>query len=79
MTGTMTLLTRAMRCTPPKMMTTVSAVTMPPTTAWSKPKAFSNAAQSVLLCTELKAKPKVTVMSTANRAPIHGCFNPLRM
>ena len=32
-------------------------VITPPTMAWSKPNACSKAAHSVLLCTELKAKP----------------------
>ncbi|CUQ62143.1 Uncharacterised protein [Dorea longicatena] len=79
MMGTMMLLTLAMRCTPPKMIVSVSAVMMPPTTAWSNPKAPSKAAHSVLLCTELNANPKVMVISTANSAPIHGCFSPLRI
>lgn len=42
-------------------------------------KASSNAAQIVLLCTELKANPKVKMSKKANRIPIHGCFNPFFM
>ena len=41
--------------------------------------ASSKAAQIVLLCTELKAKPKVKISRKANRTPIHGCFNPFLM
>ena len=77
--GTIMLLTLAMRCTPPKIISSVAMVITPPTMAWSKPNACSKAAHSVLLCTELKAKPKVIVMSTANTVPIHGCFNPFRI
>ena len=32
--------------------------------------------QIVLLCTELKANPKVMLINTAKSIPIHGCFNP---
>ena len=74
--GTIILLTRAMRRIPPKMMRRVSAVSIPPNTVWSKPKACSAAAQIVLLCTELKAKPNVILISTAKSIPIQGCFNP---
>ena len=44
-----------------------------------EPESASKAAHSVLLCTELNANPKVMVISTANSAPIHGCFSPLRI
>ena len=37
------------------------------------------AAQMVLLCTELKANPKVKISKKANKTPIHGCFNPFFM
>ena len=69
--GTITPLTRAMRRMPPKMMSSVSAVSTTPTHTRSAPKAPSHAAQIVLLCTELKANPKVTEISTANSTPIH--------
>ena len=45
-------------------------VSMPPITLWSNPKAPSQAAQIVLLCTELKAKPKVIEINTAKNT--HG-------
>ncbi len=70
MTGTTTPLTRAMRCMPPKITPSVSSVRAMPTQWWSKPKAPSHAAQIVLLCTELKAKPNVTEISTAKTTPI---------
>lgn len=69
--GTITPLTRAMRRMPPKMMSSVSAVSTTPTHTRSAPKVPSHAAQIVLLCTELKANPKVTEISTANSTPIH--------
>lgn len=50
-------------------------VITPPYDGVVETEACSKAAHSVLLCTELKAKPKVIVMSTANTVPIHGCFN----
>ena len=48
----------------------IGSVRAMPTQWWSKPKAPSQAAQIVLLCTELKAKPNVTEISTAKRTPI---------
>ena len=74
--GTIMLLTRAIRRIPPKMMTRVRAVSTPPNTIWLNPNACSAAAQIVLLCTELKAKPKVMLINMAKSIPIHGCFNP---
>ena len=50
-----------------------------PTQWWSKPKAPSQAAQIVLLCTELKAKPNVTEISTAKRTPIQRLPSPRSM
>ena len=47
--GTIMLLTLAMRCTPPKIISSVAMVITPPTMAWSKPNACSKAAHSVLL------------------------------
>ena len=79
MTGTMMLLTLAMRWIPPKIINRVSPVRMMPIGTWLMPNACSTAAQMVLLCTELKANPKVTVISMANRIPIHGFFNPFFM
>ena len=42
-------------------------------------KAFSHAAQIVLLCTELKAKPKVMEIRMAKRIPIQRAFSPFSM
>ena len=64
---------------PPKMINKVSPVRMIPIGMWLMPNACSTAAQMVLLCTELKAKPKVMVISMAKRIPIHGFFNPFFM
>ena len=79
MTGTITLLTFAIRCILPNMMISVKIVKTQPTTTWFHWNALSNAAHSVLLCTELKAKPKVTVINTAKSKPIHLFFNPFSM
>ena len=79
MTGTITPLTRAMRWMPPKMMRSVSAVSPTPIQCGSSPKAPSHAAQIVLLCTELKANPNVTEISTANSSPIHRFPSPYSM
>ena len=57
MSGTRMLLILAMRCIPPKMMIRVSSVIAEPMYNGRIWKALSNAAQIVLLCTELKAKP----------------------
>lgn len=77
MSGTRMLLILAMRCIPPKMMIRVSSVIAEPMYNGRIWKALSNAAQIVLLCTELKAKPNVMVISTANRIPIHRFFSPV--
>jgi len=79
MTGTTRLLTRAMRWIPPKITTRVSSVSPTPIQRWSRPKAPSHAAQIVLLCTELKAKPKVTEISTAKSTPIQRRPSPRSM
>ena len=79
MTGTTTPLTRAIRWMPPKMTSSVSSVRPAPTQWWAKPKAPSQAAQIVLLCTELKAKPNVTEISTAKRTPIQRLPSPRSM
>ena len=64
---------------PPKLMRMVRMVSMPPITLWSNPKAPSQAAQIVLLCTELKAKPKVIEINTAKNTPIHRNPRPRSM
>ena len=79
MTGTTPPLTRAIRWMPPKMTSSVSSVRPAPTQWWAKPKAPSQAAQIVLLCTELKAKPNVTEISTAKRTPIQRLPSPRSM
>ena len=66
------LLTLAIRWIPPKMIRIVSTVSIPPMIRWSNPNAPSHAAQIVLLCTELKAKPNVIEINTAkNNRDIH--------
>ena len=42
-------------------------------------KALCKAALMVLLCTELNARPNVTVISTAKSTPIQRFFNPRSM
>ena len=79
MTGTITPLTLAMRWMPPKMISSVTAVRIIPIQTGSMPKALSHAAQIVLLCTELKAKPKVMDISMAKRMPIQRAFSPFSM
>jgi len=75
----MILLTRAIWRIPPKMTHRVSNVNTTPVIAGSKPKAPSQAAQMVLLCTELNAKPNVTEISTAKQNPIQRRPNPCCM
>ena len=55
----------------PKMMASVAAVRPAPIHARLMPEASERASQSVLLCTTWLAMPKVMVMSTAKRIPIH--------
>ncbi len=75
-TGTITLLTLAIRWIPPKIMASVSTVSTAPTILGSKPNEPCMAAQIVLLCTELNAKPKVTEIKMANSMPIQFSPNP---
>lgn len=78
-TGTITLLTLAIRWIPPKIMVSVSTVSTAPTILGSKPNEPCMAAQIVLLCTELNAKPKVTEIKMANSMPIQFSPNPYRI
>ena len=77
--GTITLLTLAIRWIPPKMMASVSTVSIVPITAGSNPNEPCMAAQIVLLCTELNAKPKVMKIRMANSTPIQFNPNPYRI
>jgi hypothetical protein len=61
------------------MITNVSEVSITPIKLGGILNASSKAAQMVLLCTELKANPKVKISRKANKTPIHGCFNPFFM
>ena len=75
--GTMMLLTLAMLCIPPNMITTVNIVRIIPTIAGLKLNAFPSAALSVLLCTELNANPKVRMVNMANATDNHFILSPI--
>ena len=77
--GTITLLTLAMRCIPPKITASVNTVSIVPTIPGSRSNEPCMAAQIVLLCTELNANPKVTEIRKANKAPIQFSPNPYRI
>ena len=57
MKGTSISATFAIRLIPPKITNAVIAVTIPPITALSTPKALEQEIAMVLDCTELKIKP----------------------
>ena len=77
--GTITLLTFAMLCIPPKMISAVKIVRTIPIVVGLKLNALLNAALNVLLCTELKAKPKVSIVNIANETDNHFIFRPISM
>ena len=79
MTGTMTLLTLAMRWMPPKMTTSDTVARMRPTHIGLNPKATFSALQMVLLWMELYDRPKVTEIRMAKRAASQGCRRPFRI
>ncbi len=66
MTGTTSSLNRDTLCTPPHIITRVIAASNAAIHSRGKPKQALKASEMVLDCTELKAKPNVSVMSTAN-------------
>ncbi len=78
-TGTTISLKRDMRCMPPHITASVPTVIMAPNHAGFQPNDTAAAAVIVLACTELKASPKVMVMSTAKVTAHHLHPMPLSM
>ncbi|CKG05120.1 Uncharacterised protein [Streptococcus pneumoniae] len=75
-TGTIISTARAIRFTPPKIITASRPAITRPTNLLSVLNAPSKAAATVLDCTALKINPKLTVINTEKIAPSQRLFKP---